>query len=86
MLISPAVRYENYSDFGSTINGKVAAKLDLNAQFALRGSVSTGFRAPSMQQLYFNNISTQFVTDSSTQETIPEETGTFRNDSPIARR
>ena len=59
-LISPAVRFENYSDFDSTFNGKVATKLDLSAQFALRGSVSTGFRAPSMQQLYFNNVSTQF--------------------------
>ena len=81
-LISPAVRFENYSDFGSTINGKVATKLDLSAQFALRGSVSTGFRAPSMQQLYFNNVSTQFVTDP-----VPRgvQVGTFRNDSEIAK-
>ena len=81
-LVSPAVRIENYSDFGSTINGKVATKLDLSAQFALRGSVSTGFRAPSMQQLYFNNVSTQFVTDP-----VPRgvQVGTFRNDSEIAK-
>ena len=81
-LISPAVRFENYSDFGSTINGKVATKLDLSVQFALRGSVSTGFRAPSMQQLYFNNVSTQFVTDP-----VPRgvQVGTFRNDSEIAK-
>ena len=82
-LISPAVRYEHYSDFGSTINGKVATKLDLSGGFALRGSVSTGFRAPSMQQLYFNNISTQFRTEGAEQ--IPAEVGTFRNDSAIAK-
>ena len=83
-LISPAVRVENFSDFGSTINGKLAAKLDLSAQFTLRGSVSTGFRAPSMQQLYFNNVSTQFVTqDDGT--VVGQEVGTFRNDSSIAK-
>ena len=82
-LISPAVRYEHYSDFGSTINGKVATKLDLSGGFALRGSVSTGFRAPSMQQLYFNNISTQFRTEGAEQ--IPAEVGTFRNNSAIAK-
>ena len=77
-LISPAVRFENYSDFGSTFNGKVATKLDLSAQFALRGSVSTGFRAPSMQQLYFNNVSTQFRGGDAF------EVGTFRNDGTLA--
>ena len=83
LLISPAVRFENYSDFGSTLNGKVASKLDLSGQFALRGSVSTGFRAPSMQQLYFNNISTQFRDVGGTQ--VAFEVGTFRNDSDLAK-
>ena len=82
-LVSPAVRYEHYSDFGSTINGKVAAKLDLSGEFALRGSLSTGFRAPSMQQLYFNNISTQFRDVGGQQ--IAFEVGTFRNDSALAK-
>lgn len=83
LLVSPAVRLENYSDFGSTVNGKVATKLDLSAEFALRGSVSTGFRAPSMQQLYFNNISTQFRDVEGQQ--IAFEVGTFRNDSDLAK-
>ena len=83
LLISPAVRFENYSDFGSTVNGKVATKLDLSGEFALRGSVSTGFRAPSMQQLYFNNISTQFRDVEGQQ--VAFEVGTFRNDSNLAR-
>ena len=85
-LVSPAVRFENYSDFGSTINGKVATKLDLSAQFGLRGSVSTGFRAPSMQQLYFNNVSTQFNPDPDNPGgLIASEIGTFRNDSALAK-
>ena len=85
-LINPAMRYEHYSDFGSTINGKVAAKLDLSTQFALRGSVSTGFRAPSMQQLYFNSVSTQFNPDPDNPGgLIASEIGTFRNDSALAK-
>ena len=83
LLVSPAVRFENYSDFGSTVNGKVATKLDLSTELALRGSVSTGFRAPSMQQLYFNNISTQFRDVGGQQ--IAFEVGTFRNDSALAK-
>ena len=82
-LVGPAVRYEHYSDFGSTINGKLATKLDLSGEFALRGSLSTGFRAPSMQQLYFNNISTQFRDVGGQQ--IAFEVGTFRNDSALAK-
>ena len=84
-LVSPAVRYEHYSDFGSTINGKVATKLDLSAQFGLRGSVSTGFRAPSMQQLYLSNVSTQFNNDPVTGDLVAFDVGTFRNDSQFAK-
>ena len=85
LLVSPALRYEHYSDFGSTINGKLATKLDLSAEFALRGSVSSGFRAPSMQQLYFNNVSTQFNPDPDNPgQLIPFEIVTFRNDSRAA--
>ena len=82
VMVSPAVRYEHYSDFGHTINGKLATKLDLSRAFAVRGSMSSGFRAPSMQQLYFNNVSTQFVTRNGVS--VDEERGTFRNDSAIA--
>ena len=81
VMVSPAVRYEHYSDFGHTINGKLATKLDFSRALAVRGSLSSGFRAPSMQQLYFNNISTQFVTGQA--ESI--QVGTFRNDSAVAK-
>ncbi len=82
VLINPAARIENYSDFGSTINGKLALRYEPIEMLALRGSASTGFRAPSMQQLYFNNVSTQFNTVNG--QSIAQEIGTFRNDSEIA--
>ncbi len=82
VLVSPAARVENYSDFGTTLNGKLALRYEPLEKFALRGSASTGFRAPSMQQLFFNNVSTQFNTVDGQQ--IAQEIGTFRNDSAIA--
>ena len=48
--VSGAVRVEDYSDFGDAQTGKLAARYDFTPNFALRGSVSTGFRAPSLQQ------------------------------------
>jgi len=53
-LIAAAARYERYSDFGSTITGKLSTRIKLEENFNLRGSVSTGFRAPSLAQLYYN--------------------------------
>ena len=85
LLLSPAVRYENYSDFGNTFNGKLSARARLADSFALRGSASTGFRAPSMQQIYFNNISTQFNPGSVPGELVASQVGTFRNDSDLAK-
>lgn len=58
-LIGMAGRFENYSDFGSTINGKLAMRYKVADIFNLRGSVSTGFRAPSLQQI---NYSSTFTT------------------------
>jgi iron complex outermembrane receptor protein len=51
-MVSLAGRFENYSDFGSTVNGKFATRYAITPQFAFRGSVSTGFRAPSLVQKY----------------------------------
>src|SRR5574343_181721 len=53
-MVSGAVRYENYNDFGSTLNGKFATRYAITPQFAFRGSVSTGFRAPSLVQKYYS--------------------------------
>jgi iron complex outermembrane receptor protein len=56
-----AGRFEHYSDFGSTVNGKFAARWEPIHGYALRGSVSTGFRAPSLHQQFFTTTSTNFI-------------------------
>ena len=48
-----AGRYEDYSDFGSSLNGKLAARFEMVDGIALRGAVATGFRAPSLQQQFY---------------------------------
>ena len=83
-MLGTAARFERYSDFGSTVNGKLSTRYDFTPAFALRGSVNTGFRAPSLHQLYFNNLSTQFLPGPS-GELEPFEVGTFRNDSDVAK-
>lgn len=59
-LLGTAFRYENYSDFGNTLNLKMAYKYKLCDNVSLRGSFSTGFRAPSLAQIYFNTSFTNF--------------------------
>lgn len=59
-MISAAGRFENYNDFGSTINGKFATRYAITRQLAFRGSVSTGFRAPSLAQKYYSLQFTNF--------------------------
>jgi iron complex outermembrane receptor protein len=80
-----AGRYENYSDFGSTTNGKITARYSPLQQLIFRGSASTGFRAPSLSQGNFSAISTNFILNTATGIVEPFETGTYRVDSPIAR-
>ena len=60
-LISGALRMENYSDFGNVMTGKVAARYKIGENFALRGSYSSGFRAPSLQELNYSHSYTFFI-------------------------
>ncbi|WP_396194280.1 TonB-dependent receptor plug domain-containing protein [Flavobacterium sp.] len=60
LMISSALRFENYSDFGSTLNGKLAARLKTAGNVNFRGSISSGFRAPSLAQIYYNLRFTNF--------------------------
>ena len=83
-FVDLAIRYEDYSDFGNTFNWKVASRLALTEDLAIRGAISTGFRAPSLQQRYFNSTSTLFQLNAA-GVTVPNEVGTFRNDSRLAR-
>lgn len=73
-----AGRYENYSDFGSTFNYKFATRIKANDDLTFRGALSTGFRAPSLAQIYFNSTSTQFIGGN------PFEVGTFPNGGLVA--
>ncbi|MEH3048177.1 TonB-dependent receptor plug domain-containing protein [Sphingomonas adhaesiva] len=75
-LIGVAARGESYSDFGEIATGKVSARYDLTRGIALRGTVSTGFRAPSLQQQYFTSISSVLVGGNII------ETGTFPSNDP----
>ena len=69
-----AGRVERFSDFGTTVNGKVAARTTVSEGFALRGSASTGFRAPTPGQQNAFNISTIYdpeIMDLTNNGTIP---------------
>jgi iron complex outermembrane recepter protein len=59
-LVDLAVRAENYSDFGSVVTYKFATRIKAADNFNIRGSISTGFRAPSLQQINFSNTLTNF--------------------------
>ena len=61
LLVDVAGRFENYSDFGSTTTGKISTRYQVVPGFALRGSASTGFRAPSLMQEYFSSTATNFI-------------------------
>jgi len=76
--VQAAGRYEHFSDFGDTVNGKLAARFEPVNGLAFRGSVSTGFRAPGMAQQFFSTTSTNNVGGTLI------EIGTFPVASPIA--
>ena len=60
-LLSGALRYEHFSDFGDTTKGKLASRFQVNPGFNLRGAVSSGFRAPSVGQSNLRRAATTFV-------------------------
>lgn len=76
--IALAARYEDYSDFGSDVSGKLASRYQLTDGLAIRASISNGFRAPSLAQSAFTTVSTQFVNG------VPFEVGTYTADHPAA--
>ncbi|WP_278378734.1 TonB-dependent receptor plug domain-containing protein [Chryseobacterium arthrosphaerae] len=79
--IDAAARFENYSDFGNTLNGKLAVRYEFIKNYAVRAAVGTGFRAPSLQQQYFNNS----YADISTSGSGIVRKGIFNNDSQAAQ-
>ncbi len=79
LLLGTALRYEVYSDFGDQLNWKLSARYKLAEDYSISGGLSTGFRAPSLHQFYFNNIGTQFINGNALR------VGTFNNESTVAR-
>ncbi len=75
-LVATALRYENYSDFGSNLSGKIASRLKFGKNFAIRGSINKGFRAPSLQQI------SNSQTTSTVQAGVIRETQQLRSNDP----
>ncbi len=63
LLVAAAVRYEDFDDFGTTTNYKLAANFRVTDNFGLRGTISTGFKAPTPGQSNAFNVSTEFDID-----------------------
>ncbi|MGV8944705.1 TonB-dependent receptor plug domain-containing protein [Thermomonas sp.] len=66
-----AGRYEDYSDFGSQFSGKLSARYAVTEKAALRGTVSTGFRAPALAQQHYQAVTTNITNG------VASEAGTF---------
>ena len=81
-LVAGALRFENYSDFGSTLNHKLATRYKFSEAFTMRASWTSGFRAPSMPQRFYEKTNTLFVSQGGTL--VPIEAGTFTNNSKAA--
>jgi len=74
-----AGRFESYSDFGENFSGKVATRFQILPQLAVRGAVNSGFRAPSLHQIYLSKVNTQFI------GIEPIRVGTFNNESQVTK-
>lgn len=75
-LVSSAVRYEKYSDFGETFNFKLASRYKVTDGLTLRGSVSSGFRAPSLTQIHYNLVFNNIVAGESLLTLLAANTST----------
>ncbi len=79
-----AVRYEHYSDFGRALPWKLSGRYQFTDSFAMRGTASTGFRAPSLQQMWDTGIGRDAVLDPATNQLVLVRSGTFPASSPVA--
>jgi len=81
IFLGGAARFEDYSDFGENVTYKVNARVKTSDnRFSVRGAVSTGFRAPSLHQIFLSNIQTLISAGTVSNQ------GTFNNDSPVLRQ
>jgi iron complex outermembrane receptor protein len=79
-----AGRYENFSDFGNTTNGKLTLRYSPAKPLIFRAAASTGFRAPSLGQSWFSSVATNFIRNAATNNIEPFEVWTAPVSSPIA--
>jgi len=77
--VALAGRFEDYSDFGSNFTAKFAARFAVTEDFALRGAISSGFRAPSLAQTSYKSVATVF------EDGVPNEVGIFPVDTNVAQ-
>ena len=82
-LLSGAIRFEDYSDFGSTFNYKLTGRYKITNNFNVRAGFNTGFRAPSLHQIHFSRTSTIFSLVDGVS--VPQEVGVFTNTSRVAK-
>jgi iron complex outermembrane receptor protein len=75
LLLGAAVRWEKYSDFGSTTTGKLSLRYDPSRTVGLRGTLSSGFRAPSVQQRFYSSVSTNLNAAGVLTETLTAREG-----------
>jgi iron complex outermembrane receptor protein len=73
LTIDLAGRHEHYSDFGSATVGKLTARYDFTPQFALRGTISNGFRAPTLAEEFYS--ATNVAPSSATAQLPPNSPG-----------
>jgi len=85
LKVQTAVRGERYSDFGSTLTGKLAGSYKATDDVNLRGSLSTGFRAPSLQQVYFSSTFTDFISGVPMDVVLAPNGGTIANAAGIPK-
>ncbi|WP_339939224.1 TonB-dependent receptor plug domain-containing protein, partial [Undibacterium luofuense] len=85
LKVQAAVRGERYNDFGSTLTGKLAASYQIVDGFLGRASVSTGFRAPSLQQVYFSSTFTDFISGKPMDVVLAPNGGTVANAAGIPK-
>ncbi len=84
LRLGVAGRTEHYSDFGNTVDGKLTVRVQPDRRFVVRGSVSSGFRAPSLGQSFFSSTATNFINVPG-QGLVPFESLTLPVSSPAAQ-
>jgi len=79
-LIGGALRFEDYSDFGTNLSWKINSRYKfLDSKLSIRGSLSSGFRAPALHQLYYTALTTTLT------ENGVQQNGILNNSDPALR-